>query len=118
MGGGRAECRNSDSSCNPYLAAALLLAAGLEGVREKLDPGAPHDENLYELSPAQLAEAGVVELPRTLGEAVELFERDAFVRETLGQELQEEFVRYKRAEWEQYHQSVSQWEIDRYARLF
>lgn len=118
MGGGRCECRNSDSSCNPYLAAALLLAAGLEGVRERLDPGKPHDENLYELDAAQLAEAGVSELPRTLGEAVDAFEREPFIREVLGAELQAEFVRYKRAEWEQYHQSVSQWEIDRYARLF
>jgi glutamine synthetase len=118
MGGGRCECRNSDSSCNPYLAAALLLAAGLEGVRERLEPGSPHDENLYELDPAQLAEAGVSELPRTLGEAVDAFEREPFIREVLGAELQAEFVRYKRAEWEQYHQSVSQWEIDRYARLF
>jgi glutamine synthetase len=118
MGGGRCECRNSDSSCNPYLAAALLLAAGLEGVRERLDPGKPHDENLYELDAQQLAEAGVGELPRTLGEAVDAFEREPFIREVLGAELQAEFVRYKRAEWEQYHQSVSQWEIDRYARLF
>jgi glutamine synthetase len=118
MGGGRCECRNTDSSCNPYLAAALLLAAGLEGVREQLDPGAPHEENLYELNPAQLLAAGVAELPRTLGEAVDVFERDTFVEKVLGPELQQEFVRYKRAEWEQYHQSVSDWEIARYARLF
>jgi glutamine synthetase len=118
MMGGRCECRNVDSSCNPYLAAALLLAAGLEGVRERLDPGRPHEENLYELSPAQLAEAGVVELPRTLGEAVDAFASDPLVEEVLGPALTAEFIRYKRAEWEQYHQSVSQWEIDRYARLF
>lgn len=118
MNGGRAECRNADSSCNPYLASALLLAAGLEGVREKLDPGRAHEENLYELSGEQLASAGVTELPRTLGEAVDAFEGDPFVESVLGPELTREFVRYKRAEWEQYHQSVSQWEIDRYARLF
>ncbi|HEX4352490.1 MAG TPA: type III glutamate--ammonia ligase [Polyangiales bacterium] len=118
MGGGRCECRNSDSSCNPYLAAALLLAAGLEGVRERLDPGKPHEENLYELSQAQLSEAGVIELPRTLGEAVDAFERDPFVAKVLGSELQAEFVRYKRAEWDEYHQSVSAWEVARYARLF
>jgi glutamine synthetase len=118
MNGGRAECRNADSSCNPYLASALLLAAGLEGVREKLDPGRPHEENLYELTGEQLARAGVTELPRTLGEAVDAFEQDPFIESVLGPELKKEFVRYKRAEWEQYHQSVSQWEIDRYARLF
>jgi glutamine synthetase len=118
MGGGRCESRNADSSCNPYLAAALVLAAGLEGVREKLDPGDPHHENLYELSPAELAGAGVQELPRTLGEAVDAFDADPFVEKILGTDLKSEFVRYKRAEWEEYHQSVSQWEIDRYARLF
>ena len=118
MNGGRAECRNADSSCNPYLAAALLLAAGLEGVRERLDPGKPHEENLYELTGEQLKGAGVTELPRTLGEAVDAFEADPFIESVLGPELKREFVRYKRAEWEQYHQSVSQWEIDRYARLF
>jgi glutamine synthetase len=118
MGGGRAECRNADSSCNPYLAAAMLLAAGLEGVREKLDPGPPHEENLYELDAAQLREAGVSELPRTLGEAVDAFAADPFVEQTLGAPLRAEFIRYKRQEWEQYHQAVSQWEIDRYARLF
>ncbi len=118
MGGGRCESRNADSSCNPYLAAALVLAAGLEGVREKLNPGEPHHENLYELSPAELAKIGVQELPRTLGEAVDAFEADPFVEKTLGTELRNEFIKYKRAEWEEYHQSVSQWEINRYARLF
>ena len=118
MGGGRCESRNADSSCNPYLAAALVLAAGLEGVREKLDPGDPHHENLYELSPAELEKIGVQELPRTLGEAVDAFAADPFVEKILGKELRDEFIRYKWAEWEEYHQSVSQWEIDRYARLF
>ncbi|MEI7533618.1 MAG: type III glutamate--ammonia ligase, partial [Verrucomicrobiae bacterium] len=87
MNGGRCESRNADSACNPYLAAALVLAAGLEGVREKLDPGEPHHENLYELSPAELEKIGVQELPRTLGEAVDAFEADPFVTKVLGQEL-------------------------------
>jgi glutamine synthetase len=118
MNGGRCESRNADSACNPYLAAALVLAAGLEGVREKLNPGEPHHENLYELSPAELEKIGVQELPRTLGEAVDAFEADPFVTKVLGQELRDEFIKYKRAEWTEYHQTVSQWEIDRYARLF
>jgi glutamine synthetase len=118
MNGGRCESRNTDSACNPYLAAALVLAAGLEGVRGQLDPGEPHHENLYELSPAELEKIGVQELPRTLGEAVDAFAADPFIEKVLGMELRNEFIRYKRAEWEEYHQSVSQWEIDRYARLF
>ena len=118
MNGGRCESRNADSACNPYLAAALVLAAGLEGVREKLDPGEPHHENLYELSHAELEKIGVQELPRTLGEAVEAFAADPFVEKILGKELRDEFIKYKSAEWTEYHHSVSQWEIDRYARLF
>ncbi|HXC98477.1 MAG TPA: type III glutamate--ammonia ligase, partial [Verrucomicrobiae bacterium] len=118
MNGGRCESRNADSSCNPYLAAALVLAAGLEGVREQLNPGEPHHENLYELSAAELDQIGVQELPRTLSEAVDAFAADPFIEKVLGTELRNEFIKYKRAEWEEYHQSISQWEIDRYARRF
>jgi glutamine synthetase len=118
MAGGRCECRNADSSLNPYLAAALCLAAGLEGIRERLDPGRPHGENLYELSNDELAATGVESLPRTLGEAIEAFEADPFIERVLGAELKQEFIKYKRAEWEEYHQHVSDWEIRRYARFF
>ncbi len=118
MGGGRCESRNADSACNPYLAGALVLAAGLEGVREKLDPGRPQMENLYEFTDAQLAERGVLPLPKTLGEAVQAFEDDPFTERVLGAALKQEFITYKRAEWEEYHQTISQWEVDKYARLF
>ncbi len=118
MGGGRVESRNADASCNPYLAAALALAAGLEGIREKLDPGASNEENLYEFTGAQLAGRGISELPRTLDEAVRAFADDPFVEQTLGSDLRNEFIAYKSEEWRQYHQTVSQWETDRYARLF
>ncbi len=118
MGGGRCESRNADSSCNPYLAATLALAAGLEGIRENLDPGNPHNENLYDFSDAELKARGIEPLPKTLGEAVDAFEADPFTESVLGAALKQEFISYKRAEWEEYHQSISQWEIDRYARLF
>jgi glutamine synthetase len=118
MGGGRCESRNADSSCNPYLAGALVLAAGLEGVREGLDPGSPQVDNLYEHTDEELEGRGVHALPKTLGEAVEAFASDPFVEKTLGTELTREFITYKRAEWEEYHQTVSQWEIDKYARLY
>jgi glutamine synthetase len=118
MGGGRCESRNADSACNPYLAATLLLAAGLEGVREKLEPGSPQEENLYELPESELAKRNISYLPRDLEEAVELFAADPFITKTLGQELRDEFITYKTEEWRAYHLTVSQWEIDRYARLF
>ena len=118
MGGGRCESRNADSACNPYLAATLLLAAGLEGVREKLEPGSPQEENLYELPESELAKRNISYLPRDLEEAVELFAADPFITKTLGQELRDEFIKYKTEEWRAYHLTVSQWEIDRYARMF
>ncbi len=118
MSGGRCESRNADSSCNPYLAATLALAAGLEGIRENLDPGIPQEDNLYELSADELAARGISELPRTLEEAVKAFAADPLVESTLGADLRNEFVHYKSEEWREYHQTVSQWEIDRYARLF
>lgn len=118
MNGGRCESRNADASCNPYLAAALVLAAGLEGIKENLDPGPAREENLYELSPEELAIRGISELPRTLDEAVKAFAADPFVERVLGKELRGEFIAYKSEEWREYHQTVSAWEINRYARLF
>lgn len=118
MAGGRIESRNADAACNPYLAAALVLAAGLEGIREKIDPGSSNEDNLYALSEAELQARGICELPRTLDEAVRAFAEDPFVEATLGTELRNEFITYKSEEWLQYHQRVSQWEIDQYARLF
>jgi len=118
MAGGRIESRNADAACNPYLAATLMIAAGLEGIREKIDPGASNEDNLYSLSEAELKARGISELPRTLDEAVRAFAEDPFVEATLGTELRNEFITYKSEEWLQYHQRVSQWEIDQYARLF
>jgi glutamine synthetase len=118
MGGGRVESRNADSSCNPYLAATLALAAGLEGIREKIDPGEPQEENLYELNVMEFGARGICELPRTLNEVVEAFAADPFIEQVLGPELRQEFITYKTEEWRDYHQQISQWEVDKYARLF
>ncbi|NCF89183.1 MAG: type III glutamate--ammonia ligase [Verrucomicrobiaceae bacterium] len=118
MAGNRVESRNADASCNPYLAATLALAAGLQGIREKIDPGKASEDNLYELTQEEFAERGIEELPQDLREAVQAFASNPFVTETLGQELRDEFITYKSEEWRQYHQRISQWEIKAYARLF
>lgn len=118
MGGGRCESRNADGAVNPYLAATLALAAGLEGIREKIDPGIPQEDNLYELSEAQRAERGIEFLPQNLLDAVEAFADDPLVASVLGKELRQEFIDYKTAEWNQYHLTVSQWETEKYSHLF
>jgi glutamine synthetase len=118
MGGGRCESRNADGAVNPYLAATLSLAAGLDGIRNKIDPGSPQEDNLYELTEAERSDRGIEFLPRDLQEAVDAFEADPFVTETLGQALRDEFITYKRQEWTAYHQTVSAWEIERYSHLF
>ncbi len=118
MGGGRCESRNADGAVNPYLAATLVLAAGLEGVRERIDPGAPNEDNLYNLTEAQRAARGIEFLPQTLLEAVEAFAADPLMEATLGTALRDEFVRYKTTEWNEYHGTISRWEIERYSHLF
>jgi glutamine synthetase len=118
MGGGRCESRNADGAVNPYLAATLALAAGLEGIREGLDPGKPNEDNLYEMTEEERTKRGISFLPQTLQEAVKAFAADPLVEKTLGKGLSDEFIKYKTEEWEAYHQSVSQWEISRYSHMF
>ncbi len=117
-GGGRCESRNADGAVNPYLAAALVLAAGLEGIREGLDPGNPNEDNLYDISEAERNKRGIEFLPQTLQEAVAAFAKDPLVEQALGKELRDEFIRYKTEEWETYHLTVSKWEVERYSYMF
>lgn len=117
-GGGRCESRNADGAVNPYLAATLVLAAGLDGIRQGLDPGEPNEDNLYALSETERAARGIEFLPQNLHEAVQAFADDPLVEATLGRELRDEFIRYKSEEWEAYHLSVSAWEVERYSYMF
>ena len=117
-GGGRVELRLADSSSNPYLGAAMVLAAGLEGIREELDPGEPHRENLYVTSEEERRKAGVGTLPRTLGEALDAFALSDLARRTFGDTMFEAWLAYKRDEWLAYLNHVSDWERDRYLRFF
>jgi len=117
-GGGRCESRNADGAVNPYLAAALALAAGLEGVRLKIDPREPNEDNLYAMSEAERADRGIEFLPQNLPEAIKAFSDDPLVEKTLGKALKDEFIRYKTKEWETYHRTISQWEIEQYSYIF
>ncbi len=117
LGGGRVELRAADISNNPYLGGALALAAGLEGIERGLDPGAPHTENMYLKSDEQLAELGVSYLPRTLDEALDAFAADPLARAVFGDLMFDTYLAFKRREWEEYLNHVSDWEVNRYLRF-
>jgi glutamine synthetase len=110
----RIECRAVDPSMNPYLAAAMMLSAGLEGIEKDIDTGDPIDVNMYELSQSELDRRGVKVLPRTLLEAIEAFANDPLGPETMGEDLFKAFITVKEREWWDYHNSISAWEIEHY----
>jgi glutamine synthetase len=115
---GRLELRLPDGSANPYLASAAILAAGMDGVDRKLDPGKPVNENLYEWSPEKLKRAGIGLLPQSLKEALDEFEKDKVLRAAIGEDLSQEFLTLKRMEWVEYSRHVSEWERERYVEFF
>ncbi len=117
-GGGRVELRSADSSCNPYLGMAMMIAAGLEGIENKIDPGEPHLENLYYKTDQQRAEAGIAWLPRTLIEAVDAFEQDPLSKSVFGELMYSTWITFKREEWTSYINHVADWEKDRYLKFF
>jgi len=112
------EVRTADSAVNFYLAAALVLAAGLDGVRRELAPPEPVNIDTYKVSEKELAARGVRRLPWTLGEAITAFEESDFVQKVLGTELHASYAELKRAEWQEYNTVVGEWEQARYLRLW
>jgi glutamine synthetase len=120
---GRIEDRTVDGSCNPYLAATAVLAAGLDGIENGLDAGDPTTElNLHELTDDQRAELGVELLPANLLDATRELEKCDVLRAALGNTGREDYVDYyvktKQDEFADWHNQVTQWEIDRYLQLF
>ena len=116
---GRFECRVVSGSVNPYLGMAAFVAAGLDGVRRRHDPGEPNTrKNMYRLTLEDVKGGKIGLIPQSLAEAVAAFEADPVVQQALGPELAEEFIKVKRQEWVRYHNTVSRWEIDRYLTLF
>jgi glutamine synthetase len=98
---------------------AGVIAAGLDGIRRKLDPGEPNvRKNMYTLTLDEVKRGKVGLIPQSLAEAITCFEEDAVVQHALGPELSDEFVKVKRQEWVRYHNTVTDWEIDRYLTLF
>lgn len=118
LGGGRVELRAADAACNPYLAAAMVLAAGLEGIENDMDPGPPNVENMYQKSSADLNALGLKTLPGSLGEALYEFEKDPLSEAVFGKAMHSAWLAYKRDEWASYNYHVSDWEYERYLRFF
>ncbi len=121
-GPGRVEDRTIDGSCNPYLAATVVLAAGLDGIEQKLDPGDPNVGNLYTVPEDELTRRGIELLPANLLDATRELERNDVIRAALGRGRDEDyvdyFIRVKRDEWTRYHEQVTPWEIKEYLTRF
>jgi len=119
---GRIEDRTIDGSCNPYLAAAAVLTAGLDGIQKGMDAGEPNGENLYTKSYEELTARGLRSLPANLLDATVELERDDVLRAAFGRGRDEDYVDYyirvKREEWFRYHEQVSQWEIKEFLTRF
>jgi glutamine synthetase len=114
----RIELRCPDPSCNPYLAFTVMLAAGLDGIRRKLAPPRPVEENLYHFDDQMMAKYAVGTLPGTLKEALDELAADEVVREALGEHVFEWFHAAKTAEWDEYRKRVSPWELERYLSTY
>jgi len=114
----RIEFRSPDPSCNPYLALAVMLQAGLDGIERELEAPDPIRENIYEFDEQMREEYGVDTLPGNLAEAIDALESDEVVMNALGDHVSEKFVEAKRAEYARYKAFVSEWEIDRYLETF
>ena len=116
-GPGHLEDRTVSSACNPYLAFAAYVSAGMDGVRRGLNPGDANTGNMYELSTDQLETRGVRTLPQSLPEALDELASDQVVKDALGP-IYDEFMRVKSGEWSSYHGQITRWEIDRYLTMF
>lgn len=110
----RVELRSPDPSCNPYLAFAAIITAAIDGIKNQIDPPAPVDANIYQLSERERKRYKIDSLPGSLLEAVDLMEKSNVAREALGEHIFNEFISAKRIEWDSFRVIVTPWEIERY----
>lgn len=114
----RIELRCPDPSCNPYLAIAVCLAAGLDGIEKKIEPPAPCNFNIYELTSDQRRELGIGTLPTSLEEALRELATDEIIKNALGEHIYERFRAAKQKEWDEYRTQVYPWEVEQYLTKF
>jgi glutamine synthetase len=112
------ENRAADMCMNPYLSLAMTAACTVEGMTERLNPGPPLDQDLYQMTEQEIRDKQIQQLPRNLLEAIEILRADPLAKQVLGERMLNSYLRYKRDEWERYHQTVTDWEVQEYLRLY
>lgn len=113
----RCELRCPDPSCNPYLAFAVMLKAGLDGIKRKLKPPEPVEEDVYEFDDKKLEEMGIDKLPYSLWEAIKELQKNQVIKEILGPHFCKRYIEIKTAEWDDYRVQVTKWELERYFEM-
>jgi glutamine synthetase len=114
----RVELRNPDPSCNPYLALAVMIKAGLDGIKNKISPPAAVNKNIYAMSDEEMRENGIYSLPTSLEEAIKELEKNPVMTAALGTHVYQRFLEAKKIEWDNYRLQVHQWELDEYLNKF
>ena len=110
----RIELRSPDSAMNPYLALAACLAAGLDGIKKEMTPPEPISRNVSAMTEEEIKNLGISRLPETLGDAIEEFENDPFLRQVLGKHIYTKYLAAKKEEWDEFRSQVTDWEIGQY----
>ena len=113
----RVELRSPDPSANPYLALAVCLAAGIDGIRQGIMPPKSVNRNIYEMTEEERKIFGIDKLPRSLNEAAREFEKDAYIQEVLGEDLSRKYIEAKTREYQEYRGQVTEWELSKYLHL-
>ena len=114
----RVELRSPDPACNPYLAFAAILEACLDGIRNKIDPPAPVESNIYKLTSKERKKQRIDSLPGSLAEALEYMDKSLVVQAALGEHIFKEFMTSKKKEWDSFRTYVSKWELDKYLERY
>ncbi|WP_414053841.1 type I glutamate--ammonia ligase [Macrococcus equi] len=114
----RVEVRSVDPAANPYMALAIILQAGLDGIKNKLEAPAPVDQNIYEMNREEREAVGIEDLPSTLYTAIKAMREDGLMKEALGEHIYRQFVKSKGIEWDMYRLQVSEWEIEQYLKQY
>jgi len=116
--GTRTEIRCPDPTCNPYMALAMMLACGLDGVKNKMTPPSSVDVDVFKMTAPEMDEAGIQVMPGSLKEAIEEFKVNPIAKEALGEHIFTKFIEYKEKEWDRYRTAVTDWELDEYLELY